>query len=83
MEDINLNSGWESLYRMSYPNIQTVTSESYLEPSIGTTEVDTPNPSNGNTIIKLLVIGELVYLGYYLYNNYFKINKQDDRNQRF
>jgi hypothetical protein len=82
MEDIILNPGWESLYRMSYPDIQTITPVSYLEPSIVTTDVQTSSSANGNAIIKILVLGGLIYVVYHLANYYSKLQKREERKKQ-
>jgi len=83
MQNQQLTNGLEEFFQSSYPMSSTVTTESAGTSFIGTTDVVTTSVSSGNFLIKLIVIGGLVYLVYYLTNNYYKSYKQDDRNQRF
>jgi hypothetical protein len=83
MQNQQLMSGLEEFFQSSYPMSSTVSTVSTGTSSIRTTDVVTNSNSSGSLLIDLIVIGGLVYLVYYLSNNYFKIYKQDDRNQRF
>jgi hypothetical protein len=83
MQNQQLMSGLEEFLQSSYPMTSTVTPESAGTFAIGTTDVVTHSNSSGSLLINLLVIGGLVYLVYNLSNNYFKLYKQYERNQRF
>ncbi len=75
-------NGLEEFFHSSYPMTSTVTPVSAGTSSIGTTDVVTNSNSSGSLLINLIVIGGLVYLVYYLSNNYMKLYNEDERNQR-
>jgi hypothetical protein len=83
MENIKLKTGWETLYNSNFPPqvsldnpevTQTVTGAA----SVGTTGVVNTTGSSGNFLLKLMVVGGLIYLVYYLTNNYYRMNKKEN-----
>jgi hypothetical protein len=82
MQNQQLMNGLEEFFHSSYPMTSTVTPVSAGTSSIGTTDVVTNSNSSGSLLINLIVIGGLVYLVYYLSNNYMKLYNEDERNQR-
>jgi hypothetical protein len=80
MQNQQLMSGLEEFFQSSYPMSSTVTPVSSETSSHVTTDVVTNSNSSGSLLINLIVIGGLVYLVYYLSNNYFKLYKQDEKN---
>jgi len=84
MQNQHLMEGLEELFQLSYPELSPPTVVSTGTSSlIENTNDVSASGSSGNFLTKLIVIGGLVYLVYYLTNNYYKSYKQDDRNQRF
>ena len=83
MQNQQLMSGLEEFFQSSYPMSSTVTPVSAETSSIGTTDVVTNSNSSGSLLIHFILIGGLVYLVYYLSNNYQKAYKQNERNERF
>jgi preprotein translocase subunit SecG len=83
MQNQQLMSGLEEFFQSSYPMSSTVSTVSAGISSNETTDVVTNSTSSGKFLVNLIVIGGLVFLVYYLSNNYLKLYKQDERNQRF
>ena len=84
MQNQQLMDGLEEFFQASHSVSAPVMPVSSVTPSIGTTSgIVTTSDSSGNLLLKVIVVGGLVYLVYYLSNNYQKAYKQDERNQRF
>ena len=71
-------NGLEEFFQSSYPVSTPVTPVISATSAIGTTGVVTTSNSSGNFLLKFIVIGGLIYLFYYLANNYYKIYKRDE-----
>ena len=83
MQNQQLMNGLEEFFQSSHPVSITVTPVSAGTSSIGSTAVASASGSNGNTILKLIAVGGLIYLAYYFFIKPLKVYESDDRQNSF
>ena len=78
-----LMEGLEEFFQSSYPDSQSIIAVSYQAPTIDGTGIIPAKPLNVNTIIKLILVGGLIFIVYQLANHSSKKKMEEDNKQYY